>query len=176
MSGEVHALIVHNGELVAGGIFSQAGGQPANGIARWNGTSWQPLGTGTTGGVYALVSYNGDLIAGGRFYSIGGVNTGQIARWDGAAWQDMPVWIPPEGEYAGFGRVSSAKAQAAGLTYRPLETTVADTLAYWRGLPPDRRAKPKAGLSPEREAAVLAAYHASLAPPAPEKPKKKKRR
>jgi len=63
-----------------------------------------------------------------------------------SAWQDMPVWIPPEGEYAGFGRVSSAKAQAAGLTYRPLETTVADTLAYWRGLPPDRRAKPKAGL------------------------------
>jgi 2'-hydroxyisoflavone reductase len=93
-----------------------------------------------------------------------------------SAWQDMPVWIPPEGEYAGFGRVSSAKAQAAGLTYRPLETTVADTLAYWRGLPPDRRSKPKAGLSPEREAAVLAAYHASLAPPAPEKPKKKKRR
>ena len=93
-----------------------------------------------------------------------------------SAWQDMPVWIPPEGEYAGFGRVSSAKAQAAGLTYRALDTTVTDTLAYWRTLPPERRAKPKAGLAPEREAEVLKAWHASLAPPAPAKGKKKKRR
>ena len=80
------------------------------------------------------------------------------------AWQDMPVWIPAEGDNAGFGRVSSAKAQAAGLTYRPLETTVADTLSYWRSLPPDRRAAPKAGLPPEREASVLKAWHASLEP------------
>jgi len=93
-----------------------------------------------------------------------------------SAWQDMPVWIPPEGEYAGFGRVSSAKAQAAGLLYRALDTTVTDTLAYWRTLPPERRAKPKAGLAPEREAEVLKAWHASLAPPAPAKGKKKKRR
>jgi 2'-hydroxyisoflavone reductase len=93
-----------------------------------------------------------------------------------SAWQDMPVWIPPEGEYAGFGRVSSAKAQAAGLTYRPLDTTVADTLAYWRALPEERRAKPKAGLAPEREAAVLKAWHASLAPPPAKKSSKKRRR
>ena len=91
-------------------------------------------------------------------------------------WQDMPVWIPPEGEYAGFGRVSSEKAQRAGLTYRPLETTVGDTLAYWRALPAERRAKAKAGLSAEREADVLKAFHASLAPPNAESPKKKKKR
>jgi len=89
-------------------------------------------------------------------------------------WQDMPVWIPPEGEYAGFGRGSSAKAQAAGLTYRPLQVTAADTLAYWKSLPADRRATPKAGLSPAREAEVLKAWHASLAPP--EKPAKKKKK
>src|SRR5688572_21629848 len=89
-------------------------------------------------------------------------------------WQDMPVWIPPEGEYAGFGRGSSAKAQAAGLTYRPLQVTAADTLAYWKSLPAERRATPKAGLSPAREAEVLKAWHASLAPP--EKPAKKKKK
>ena len=89
-------------------------------------------------------------------------------------WQDMPVWIPPEGEYAGFGRVSSAKAQAAGLAYRPLDATTADTLAYWRALPPDRRANPKAGLSIVREAEVLQAWHKSLAPPKPKAPAKKK--
>ena len=77
-----------------------------------------------------------------------------------SAWQDMPAWIAPRGEYAGFGRRSTARAQAAGLRYRPLDTTVRDTLAYWRGLPEERRAKPKAGLSPQREAEVLAAWHA----------------
>jgi 2'-hydroxyisoflavone reductase len=96
-----------------------------------------------------------------------------------SAWQDMPVWIPPVGEYAGFGRVSSFKAQAAGLTYRPLETTVRDTLAYWKALPAERRSNPKAGLSMVREAEVLQAWHKSLAPPPKKKSsssKKKKRR
>ena len=77
-----------------------------------------------------------------------------------SAWQDMPVWIPPTGEYAGFGQLDTRKAQAAGLTYRPLEATVADTLAYWRGLPAERRAAPRAGLSPRRESEVLKASRA----------------
>jgi 2'-hydroxyisoflavone reductase len=75
-------------------------------------------------------------------------------------WQDMPVWMPATGSDAGFGRVSTQRARAIGLKYRPLETTVADTLTYWRELPEERRAKPKAGLAPEREAEVLAAWHA----------------
>jgi 2'-hydroxyisoflavone reductase len=77
-----------------------------------------------------------------------------------SAWQDMPAWIPARGEYAGFGRRSTERAQAAGLTYRPLETTVRDTLQWWLSLPEDRRAKPKAGISAEREAEVLKAWHA----------------
>ncbi|WP_254200549.1 NAD-dependent epimerase/dehydratase family protein [Lysobacter sp. MMG2] len=77
-----------------------------------------------------------------------------------SAWQDLPAWIPPTGEYAGFGRRSSAKAQAAGLTYRPLRDTVHDTLVWWRAQPAERRAKPKAGLTPQREAELLAAWHA----------------
>lgn len=77
-----------------------------------------------------------------------------------SAWGDLPAWIPARGEYAGFGRTSVSKARAAGLTYRPLRETVRDTLAWWRKLPEERRAKPKAGLSAQREAEVLAAWHA----------------
>lgn len=77
-----------------------------------------------------------------------------------SAWRDMPVWMPAAGNDAGFGRVSTQRARAIGLRYRPLETTVADTLTYWRELPEDRRAKPKAGLTPAREAEVLRAWHA----------------
>lgn len=75
-------------------------------------------------------------------------------------WQDMPAWIPAVGDYAGFGRISTARAQALGLACRPLGTTVADTLAYWRELPDERRAVPRAGLPAGREGEVLAAWHA----------------
>ncbi|MET0327667.1 MAG: NAD-dependent epimerase/dehydratase family protein [Luteimonas sp.] len=76
------------------------------------------------------------------------------------AWSDMPVWIAPVGEYAGFGKTRVDRAVAAGLTHRPINDTVRDTLAWWRAQPAERRAAPKSGLSPAREAAVLAAWHA----------------
>lgn len=75
------------------------------------------------------------------------------------AWSDMPVWIAPVGEYAGFGRTRVNRAIAAGLTHRPIDDTVRDTLAWWRAQPAERRAALKAGLTPQREAEVLAAWH-----------------
>lgn len=75
-------------------------------------------------------------------------------------WMDLPCWIPATGEYAGFGRTNTRKAQRAGLRYRSLQSTVDDTLAWWKEQPEDRRAKLKAGLSAEREAAALAAWKA----------------
>lgn len=77
-----------------------------------------------------------------------------------SAWQDLPAWVPAVGDYAGFGQRSVARALAAGLTHRPLQTTVDDTLQWWRSLPEERRAAPKAGLAPAREAEVLKAWHA----------------
>jgi 2'-hydroxyisoflavone reductase len=70
----------------------------------------------------------------------------------------MPCWVPARGDEAGFGRRSAKKALAAGLIYRPLANTVRDTLTYWNGLPVERRAKPGAGLSADREAQVLAKW------------------
>jgi len=71
------------------------------------------------------------------------------------AWVDMPVWIPGQGETAGFHRRANGRAIAAGLSFRPLPETAADTLAWFRTLPADRQAKMRAGLTPEREAALL---------------------
>jgi len=76
------------------------------------------------------------------------------------AWADMPVWAPAVDEYVGFGRVSTAKAQAAGLGRRPLEDTVRDTLHWWNEQPAERRERLRAGIDPAREAAVLKAWHA----------------
>jgi T5SS/PEP-CTERM-associated repeat protein len=84
---------VYNGRLIAGGTFTQAGGQTANRIAAWDGTSWQPLGTGPANGVNGTVSalavYDGRLIAGGPFWQAGGQTAYHIAAWDGTSWQRL---------------------------------------------------------------------------------------
>ncbi|MDB5483734.1 MAG: NAD-dependent epimerase/dehydratase [Caulobacteraceae bacterium] len=78
-------------------------------------------------------------------------------------WSDLPVWVPARGDSAGFHRRSIRKALAAGLTFRPLGTTAVDTLAWFREQPAERQAKLKAGLPPEREAALLAKWKARQA-------------
>jgi 2'-hydroxyisoflavone reductase len=76
-----------------------------------------------------------------------------------APWAELPCWLPPEGDYAGWGTTSNAKALASGLTFRPLADTVRDTLAWWDTLPEERRTKMRAGIAPEREAELLAKWH-----------------
>ncbi|MGZ5217823.1 MAG: NAD-dependent epimerase/dehydratase family protein [Caldimonas sp.] len=75
-------------------------------------------------------------------------------------WSDLPVWVPGQGDSAGFARRDIAKALRAGLTFRPLPTTAADTLAWFRLQPAERQARLRAGLAPEREAELLAAWKA----------------
>jgi 2'-hydroxyisoflavone reductase len=74
------------------------------------------------------------------------------------AWSDMPVWIPARGDTAGFAKRSIGKALGAGLTFRPLNTTAADTLAWFKQQPAERQAKLKSGLTSAREAEILAKW------------------
>jgi 2'-hydroxyisoflavone reductase len=83
-----------------------------------------------------------------------------LAAQQVAPWMHMTVWVPPRGGYEGFATVSIARAEAAGLTFRPLAVTARDTLDWWKELPEERRAEPKAGLPAEKEVEVLAAWHA----------------
>ncbi|MFB9069040.1 NAD-dependent epimerase/dehydratase family protein [Pseudofulvimonas gallinarii] len=73
----------------------------------------------------------------------------------------LPIWVSSKaGPYSGYGRVSNARALEAGLTFRPLATTVADLLAWFRSLPAERQATLRAGLTRDREAELLRAWHA----------------
>jgi 2'-hydroxyisoflavone reductase len=76
------------------------------------------------------------------------------------AWSDQPVWVPGQGETAGFHHRSIARALKAGLTFRPLPLTAGDTLAWFEKQPPERQAKLRSGLTPERETALLAQWKA----------------
>ena len=77
-------------------------------------------------------------------------------------WQELPAWVPSE--MAGFDKVNVDKAIQAGLTFRPIEETVRDTLAWERArreLAGDDDAQSKRnGITAEKEAGVLAAWHA----------------
>jgi 2'-hydroxyisoflavone reductase len=89
-----------------------------------------------------------------------------LAEHEVMPWVHMPVWVPPEDEeHGGLGSVDASGALAAGLRFRPLAETMRDTAAWWAELPEERRAEPRAGLPPEREAEVLAAWHAAEADP-----------
>ncbi|PYK93666.1 MAG: epimerase [Verrucomicrobia bacterium] len=72
------------------------------------------------------------------------------------AWSDMPVWAGDETELA---RTNISRALAKGLTFRPLAETARDTLAWFKSQPQDRQSHLRAGLTPEREAEVLTAWH-----------------
>ena len=81
-----------------------------------------------------------------------------LAANDVQNWSDLPVWIAPVGDTAGSHRRSVARAVEAGLTFRSLATTVADTLSWWHSLPEARQAKLKWGLSAERERMLLSLW------------------
>ncbi|MEE8104277.1 MAG: NAD-dependent epimerase/dehydratase family protein [Planctomycetota bacterium] len=66
-------------------------------------------------------------------------------------WTDLP--LRTLGDSPGFSTRSTQKAVDAGLRFRPMSETIADTLAWWRTRDP---APLKAGLTPDRESELLA--------------------
>lgn len=72
-------------------------------------------------------------------------------------WVELPCWVPEEGDEAGFNSIDSSRAVAAGLKFRPFAEIARDTLAWFQSRPTD--APLRAGLTPEREQEVLAAWH-----------------
>jgi 2'-hydroxyisoflavone reductase len=69
-------------------------------------------------------------------------------------WTDLPVWAPLGEGHDGIAHVDPAPAVALGLRHRSLAETVADTLRWAQHERGD--APLKAGLTPEREAELLA--------------------
>jgi 2'-hydroxyisoflavone reductase len=69
---------------------------------------------------------------------------------------DLPIWSSPDGAESKAALVSGKRAFAKGLTNRPTVETARDTVRWWSTLPAERTASLRAGLSPEREAGLLA--------------------
>jgi len=102
----------------------------------------------------------------------------------------FPIWVAPAGKFEGFHRWNNDRAEAAGLTFRPISDTVRAILAWYpgerqrraraarelaeaaraKGQPPPPGADPealRAGPSREQELALLAKWRASGATQSP---------
>lgn len=73
-------------------------------------------------------------------------------------WTQLPIWVPPDGEYASLHDADTSRAAAAGLRCRPMAETVADTWAWLQqaGDPEPPAGRPAPGLDPAVEERVLA--------------------
>jgi hypothetical protein len=85
IAGRVQALTAYGDDIVLGGTFGTISGVVTNNVARWDGSAFQPLGTGVSFIVNALLTLdNGDVLAGGSFSP-----TGVLSRWNGSTWSPV---------------------------------------------------------------------------------------
>ncbi|MFN8472343.1 MAG: PPC domain-containing protein [Anaerolineae bacterium] len=122
-SDAVSSLAIIGSDVYASGTFQHAADSSARFLARWDGSSWSPVGHGDIGGGYysspsieVLSSDGHDLYIGGYFGSVDGVPAHNIAKWDGTNWF-------PQGsdDHNGIGRLesySSADASAIAVVGR----------------------------------------------------------
>ena len=121
------------------------------------------------GGTFLATGPEAPLTMAGMLYGIRAITSSNVSfTWvpsdflqehEVGGWMEMPVWVHPSEETRGFSAYDCSKAIAAGLGFRPLADTARDTLAWWKSLPPDQQTM-RTGIDPEKEARILAAWHA----------------
>ncbi len=146
-SDKVYALTVFDDgagdgpALYAGGEFTTAGGAPANRIAKWDGSTWSPVGSGLNGAVHALLVLDdrrggsARLVAGGAFTTAGSSDAFRIAAWDGQSWSSLGLGLGGAVQsLAAFddGTGGGTALYAAG-TFASAGFTPANNIAKWDG-------------------------------------------
>src|SRR6266545_806870 len=125
----VLALAVSGSDLYVGGSFTNAGGITANGIAKWDGSSWSALGSGMNERVTTLAVSGSDVYAAGDFST-------NVAKWNGSSWSALDSAV---GSGLGFPKtlaVSGGDLYAGGnlLTWvGPGASTYGAYVAKWNG-------------------------------------------
>ena len=150
----VSAMLVHDDDgagprrpgLYVGGSFVFAGGSNVNSIARWDGTTWEPLAQGLASTpLLSLAEFDEDgagpgrpaLFAGGAFKIAGNPDIWYIARWDGQAWSHVgPIFNGPVYAMTAFdddGPGPNKRSLFAGGAFTHIFTTPYTRIARWDG-------------------------------------------
>ncbi len=127
----VSALLIYGGQLYVGGSFSTIGGTTVNNIARWTGSNWLTVSTGTNGTVRSFGLSGANLIVGGSFANAGtatGVNN--IASWNGTTFSALGSGLTGGGPSVNAITVWSNLLIAGGLF-----TTPGNNIAGFGSLP-----------------------------------------
>jgi hypothetical protein len=135
----VQAITVFGGEIIAGGGFTNimGGGMPLSHVARWTGSTWQPLLDGANEGVnevvYALTVHDNRLIAGGSFTAAAGSQANYIAQWDGADWNPFGIGVAGDSPTVHAFAVYDGKLIAGG-RFTSAGGQTANNIAQWDGV------------------------------------------
>lgn len=105
-------------DLYAAGWFTEVNGEPSEGFARYDGTSWSAIPTGPGFEADSLTTWNGDLVAGGAFYYFDANDNspGGVASWDGESWTDLTGDLPDGTDITSL-VVAGGDLYAFGFTY-----------------------------------------------------------
>ncbi len=131
LAPSVQILAEFQGTLHAAGHFPIVDGTTVNHIARWNGSVWQPLGTGTSSvfdSVRTLHTHNNDLIVAGSFFNAGGTGSTNIARWNGTTWFAMGSGLN------GTSVNALVSHQGALIAAGQLSNPTLNNIAQWNGV------------------------------------------
>ncbi|MDO7875781.1 T9SS type A sorting domain-containing protein [Hymenobacter sp. ASUV-10] len=134
LGGAAAVVAAPGGGFFVSGAFIDAGGNPnADYVARWDGTTWQPLGPGLNGTPAALLILpNGDLLAGGGFTNAGGnPNADYLARWDGTSWHAFGTIL--NGNVTSLALAPNGDVIASGFFSNAGGNPLAHRLARWNG-------------------------------------------
>lgn len=94
--------------------------------------------------------------AGGEVAQPVEVDEGFLAQQNIAPWSELPLWLPQA--MRGMMQVNVEKAKADGLTFRPLDETVGDTLVWFNAARTGDNAVLRSGLAHDKEQAALVAH------------------
>jgi trimeric autotransporter adhesin len=126
--------------LFAAGTFFHAGGLSAKGIAKWNGSSWSPVGGGLGNfGANALAVFDDgtgpQLCVGGGFTVSTGAPFSYVARWNGVAWSSLGGGVSSQVWGLGVADDPSGAGMAlyAGGLFQKADGAPANRIARWNG-------------------------------------------
>lgn len=94
----LYDLVQHNSSIYVCGEFDRIGNDTIRGIAQWDGSSWQPLGSGLSSNIsntapqiypHKMLSTPLGLVVAGNFKFAGDSLVNGVALWDGNNWHPL---------------------------------------------------------------------------------------
>jgi trimeric autotransporter adhesin len=132
-----YCFITYSNSLYMGGPFQYQIKRPGmifsnlGGIGKWNGASWDSLGTGLNGQVSCMAVYNNELVMAGSFTLSNGIPCNNIIKWNGTSFSTLGTGFPNSQNVRAL-CVYNSSLYAAG-TFTNAGGVTVSHIARWNG-------------------------------------------